>query len=113
MIRRLPILVLLTAVVAASCTVESDTDLGSEGSSPDSVTEEFASASQSAPSVDPDMPADDLDDLRTLLFAPHGSDSDLTLHVRHEEILVKCMADQGFEYVALIYLLAINESRVL
>lgn len=103
MIRRLPILVLLTAVVAASCTAESDTDLGSEGSAPDSVTEEFASASQSAPSGDPDMPADDVDDLRTLLFEPHGSDSDVTLHVRHEEILVKCMTDQGFEYVALVY----------
>lgn len=53
--------------------------------------------------VDPVIASSELEGIRSLLFGANGADSELTLHLRHEEILVSCMAEQGFDYVALPY----------
>lgn len=94
-------------LAASSCTT-ADTASSDPGGDPEMISRDFiadeldAEPSQNS-AVDPDIASGELEEIRSLLFGTNGADSDLTLHLRHEEILVSCMAGQGFEYVALQY----------
>ncbi|NOX30895.1 MAG: hypothetical protein GXP35_12735 [Actinobacteria bacterium] len=108
------LIALALGLVTASCTTtgtartvadELDTtvhDLIAEGNA----------ATKPPPTGDSSVSDNDIEELRTVLFGGGGADSELTLHLRHEEILVDCMADQGFEYVAMPYAGSLSSPRL-
>lgn len=98
--RRRVALLLCAAVVASACTGVTEPEIQTDDAGGGSTPRETVTASSPAPSSDGDVTSEDLESLRWHLFEP-SEDADDDRHARHEQIIIECMAKQGFEYVAL------------
>lgn len=95
------LIVALSVVVSCSGVEQADQE-SNTSTSVGALAEELDAGLKSAPSADPNVPAEDVAELRERIYGILG-ESDLALHLRHEEMLEQCMKAQGFEYVPLPY----------
>ena len=94
--RRLFFLFLCVAAASSACAITTDDPGG--GSTPRGI----ATVSSLASGRDGSVTAEDVESLRRHLFDASEEPGD-EQHARHEQIITDCMANQGFEYIALPY----------